>query len=219
VTAAQGQLAPRPDHAVFRTTEHADIDVLSAVIADAFHDLAVSRWLITDPADRRARFPGYFRLYVQNAMEHGIVYTTTGRDAVALWSESTGSATPPDTYRSQLAAITGPWLDRFQVFDHQLDVHHPAGPLHHHLAILAVRPDRQRHGIGAALLDAHHTQLDAAQIPGYLEASDQHTRRIYLTHGYTDTGTPIQLPGGPVMHPMDRTPRARGDANHARPHD
>ena len=38
--------------------------VLSQVIADAFVDLAVSRWLIPDPAARRRIFPGYFRLYV-----------------------------------------------------------------------------------------------------------------------------------------------------------
>src|ERR1019366_527375 len=36
--------------------------VLSQVIADAFTDLAVSRWLIPDPAVRHRIFPGYFRL-------------------------------------------------------------------------------------------------------------------------------------------------------------
>jgi hypothetical protein len=41
--------------------------VLSQVIADAFADLAVSRWLIPDPAARRRIFPGYFRLYVEHA--------------------------------------------------------------------------------------------------------------------------------------------------------
>ena len=45
---------------VIRATE-ADLDVLSQVIADAFHDVAPSRWLITDPGARQQIFPGYFR--------------------------------------------------------------------------------------------------------------------------------------------------------------
>ena len=45
----------------------ADLDILSQVIADAFHPLAPSRWLVGDPAERRRIFPGYFRLYVEHA--------------------------------------------------------------------------------------------------------------------------------------------------------
>jgi hypothetical protein len=63
----------------------ADLDALSELIADAFHRLAVSRWLITDPYARRRIFPGYFRLLVAYAMVAGVAYTTPGRDAVALW--------------------------------------------------------------------------------------------------------------------------------------
>jgi hypothetical protein len=37
-----------------------------------------------------------------------------------------------------------PWTERFLAFDEALDRHHPAGLPHHHLAILAVRPGRQR---------------------------------------------------------------------------
>jgi len=59
--------------------------VLSQVIADAFVDLAVSRWLVPDPAARRRIFPGYFRLSVEHALAGGIVCTTPGQDSVALW--------------------------------------------------------------------------------------------------------------------------------------
>jgi hypothetical protein len=38
--------------------------VLSQVIAEAFHDLPPSHWLIADPDVRRRVFPGYFRIYV-----------------------------------------------------------------------------------------------------------------------------------------------------------
>lgn len=82
-----------------------------------------------------------------------------------------------------------------------------AGIPHHHLAILAVRPDKQGQGTGTALLHAHHASLDTAGIPAYLEASDLRTRRLYLAHGYEDNGPPIHLAGGGLMYPMWRQRR------------
>jgi GNAT superfamily N-acetyltransferase len=189
--------------------DEADLDMLSQVIAGAFHPLAPSRWLIADPAARAKAFPGYFRLYVEHAMAHGVVYTTAGRAAAALWIPAAGHAAgQPAGYRARLSAVTGSWLDRFLAFDAALDARHPAGIPHHHLAILAVRPDRQGQGAGTALLRFHHQILDRdAGAPAYLEASDLRTRRIYLRHGYTDHGPPIRLPGGPLMYPMWRQGR------------
>jgi GNAT superfamily N-acetyltransferase len=186
-----------------------DADVLSQVIADAFFGLAVSRWLIPDPHSRRAIFPGYFRIHVDHALAEGLVLTTPARDATALWIPvgSPGPGGNPTGYHDRLAAETGPHLARFEALDEQFDRHHPVGPAHEHLAILAVRPDRQRLGIGTALMNARHAVLDRAGRPAYLEASDRAKRDIYLAHGYTDSGDPIHLPGGPAMYPMWRLPR------------
>lgn len=190
--------------------EAADIETLSRLIADAFHPLAPSEWLIADPAARREIFPGYFRLYVEHAMEHGMVCTTADRDAAALWIQ-VGEKVPDmlTDYDSRLSSEVGPWLGRFQAFDAILDARHPAGVPHHHLAILAVRPDRQGQGTGTAILRGYHELLDEAGTPAYLEASDPRTRRIYLRHGYADHGAPIQLPDGPQMHPMWREPHVK----------
>jgi GNAT superfamily N-acetyltransferase len=202
----------------------ADIEVLSQMIAEAFFPLPPCEWLIPDETARREIFPSYFRMYVEHALADGIVHTTPGRDAAALWIPL-GTQLPdlPAGYLEQLARVTGPWADRFTVFDGALDVHHLTGTAHHHLAILAVRPGRQGHGTGTALLDAHHAVLDQHRITAYLEASDGRTRRLYLGHGYGDHGTPIDLhdglltgsdrqpPGPPAgearMHPMVRYPR------------
>jgi hypothetical protein len=72
---------PVGPHAGVVPADAADLDTISQLIADAFHGLAPSRWLITDPAARRKIFPGYFRLYVEHALAHGVVYTTTDRAA------------------------------------------------------------------------------------------------------------------------------------------
>ena len=105
----------------------ADLEVLSELIADAFHRLAVSRWLIADPYARRRIFPGYFRLLVAYAMVAGLAHTTPGRDAVALWLPAgPGVPGPPTGHRQRLAAATAPWTGRFAVFDRVLEEHHPA---------------------------------------------------------------------------------------------
>jgi GNAT superfamily N-acetyltransferase len=192
-------------------------DTLSQVIADAFFDLAVSQWLIPDRAARRRIFPGYFRLYVEHALAGGIVCTTPGQDAVALWLPAEEEpAPPPEDYDEQLAAVTGPWIDRFRAFDQALEGRHPGGFAHHRLAILAVRPDRQGQGIGTTLLRAHHATLDSDGIPAYLEAASMPSRRLYRAEGYDDHGELIVLPGA-AMYPMIRQPRPGSQDGQAAP--
>jgi len=207
VTALDGQAGVQPNDRVIQA-DAADAGVLSQVIADAFHDLAPSRWLIPDESARRQIFPGYFRLFVEHALASGVVHTTPAREAVTLWLP-VGENGPDQLagYEERLAAATYPWTYRFRAFDAALDLRHPVGVGHHHLAMLAVRPDVQGQGIGTALLCAHHARLDDLGVPAYLEASDQRTRRIYLASGYADYGPVIRLPGGPAMHPMWRQAR------------
>jgi GNAT superfamily N-acetyltransferase len=187
----------------------ADLDALSQVIAEAFHPLAPSRWLLPNPVIRRSVFPGYFRLYLEHALAFGVIHTTADRSAAALWIR-VGPEPPAQlaSYDIRLAALAGPWTERFRAFDAALEQHQPAGVVHHHLTLLAVRPDRQGQGIGTGLLRHYHQALDRdGREPAFLEASDLRTRRIYQRHGYTDHGGPIELPGGPFMYPMTRAPR------------
>jgi GNAT superfamily N-acetyltransferase len=187
----------------------ADLDSLSRVIADAFFDLPPSQWLVPDPDARREIFPAYFRLYVEDALANGVVHTTSDRAAVALWFRvGQRPAVRPPGYGEWLAAVAGARIDRFLVFDEALDRLCPAGMPHHHLAILAVRPDRQAQGCGTMLLDAYHQLLDhGAQEPAHLEAADLRARKLYLRHGYADRASLIQLPEGPLMYPMLRERR------------
>lgn len=178
-----------------------DVDVLSAVIGVAFHDLPPSPWLIADEASRWRIFPGYFRLFVEHALATGTVHTTPRRNAVALWMPAdSGPPAPPDDYVERLAVITEPWTARFLQFDAALDACHPTGLPHHYLAMLAVRPDRQGRGIGTALLRYHHLVLDRTGISAYLEASSPRNRALYLRQGYADHGSPSPVhtvPPGP----------------------
>jgi GNAT superfamily N-acetyltransferase len=185
----------------------ADTTALSQVIAEAFHDLPPAWWLIPGPGRRREVFPAYFALLIEHALATGVVHTTRGRAAAALWLPvgADGPGQPGNGYRARLAQVTGPDATRFVAFDAELDDHHPTGTAHHHLAILADRPDAQGQGIGTALLRAHHATLDQHATPAYLEASSERSHDWYLRHGYADTGPPYHLPGGgPPMWPMWR---------------
>jgi GNAT superfamily N-acetyltransferase len=204
--ASPARPVPRPG---VITAGPADADALSDLIAVAFLHLPPSRWLIGDPAARRAIFPSYFAIHVEHALAIGIVHTTPGRTAAALWLPVTAAGlAPPAGYDTRLANATGRWHTAFTAFDATLDRHHPADTAHHHLALLAVHPHHQGQGTGSMLLAGHHAALDHERIPAYLEAATVRTRRLYTRHGYhLRPDAPIRLPGdGPLMWPMWREP-------------
>jgi ribosomal protein S18 acetylase RimI-like enzyme len=190
--------------------EASDLNPLSELLADAFVDLPPASWLIGDETARRKIFPAYFRIHLEHALEHGLVYTTPDWAGVAVWLPvGVEPPTPPDGYEGRLAAVTAPWTGQFIAFDAAVAGRHPAGKEHHHLALLGVGRGRQRRGIGSMLLQAHHKRLDQDGLPAYLEASSRDNRKLYLRHWYVDLGPPINLPDGPSLFPMWREPQGR----------
>jgi GNAT superfamily N-acetyltransferase len=192
-----------------RRADPAEAEALAYVIAEAFHDLPVCRWLVPDPTQRRDVLPPQFQIYVEHGIEHGTVHTTDDLDAVAVWFANAPEEVPdiPD-YEARLAAACGPHTARFQLLDEAMHEAHPAGRPHEHLALLAVSSTRQRAGLGSALLQAHHQDLDAQGTAAYLEASSPRSRSLYLRHGYVDAGRTVTVPGGPdpTMWPLWRDP-------------
>jgi GNAT superfamily N-acetyltransferase len=171
------------------------------VLAAAFADSDVGRWLGGSAADRAT----HFGTAVDGAFAHGIVRTADEEGAVvgaALWFP----------YPESSAALPHPveGVERLALLERLLAERHPAEPAHHHLAYLGVRPDRQRQGVGSYLLIGHHAYLHVADLPAYLEANDPRNRRLYLRHGYSDMGPPIVLPTGIPIWPMWRPPTPAG---------
>ncbi len=196
--------------AMFRdivAAEPGDAWKLSTVVAAAFQPLAVCRWLIPHAIQRRVALPAYFRILVEHALTVGSIDTTPERTAAALWLPvGPDGPEPPERYEQRLKEAVGPHVERFEILDEQFEAHHPLGAGHQYLAILAVHPDHQRQGLGRALLEHRHRQLDQTGSPAYLEASDETNRAWYARHGYHDIDSPIRLPDGPEMLPMWRDP-------------
>lgn len=193
-----------------RTATHDQLAEVTDLVADAFNPLSVSEWLVADPRTRHVCQRGQFGLVVEHAMEHGVVHLTEDRCAAAVWFDRTGAVPEPRDYDRRLREACGRHTPRFATLDAAFEEHHPESR-HHHLAFLAVRPDRQGEGIGTAVLDHHHRELDRNATAAYLEASDAGTRDLYARHGYRVISV-IDLPDGPSMWPMWRDPAPEGSA-------
>lgn len=178
---------------------------VAGLLAEAFEPLAVSAWLVSDPDGRRRVLAANFQIFVELAFPYGHVEITDEFDAAAVWFHGSEFPAPPD-YESRLLDACGQWVDRFRILDEYFAAHHPH-EAHHHLAFLGVQPNHQGGGIGSVLMGAHHRRLDEAGIPGYLEASSERARDLYLRHGYRLLGEPFHLPDGPPFWPMWREPR------------
>lgn len=187
-----------------RTATAADADVLVPLLAAAFAEGALADWLVPDPADRPRINEAYFADAFRYEVEGGKVYTNDALTGVAFWSHRVDAQELPAERKEALHQLTGPYAERFCWLEQAFADRHPT-PSHHYLAFLAVAPEQQGKGIGAALLKAYHTQhLDPRGLPAYLEATNPRNRALYRQHGYVD-GPELVLPdGGPALYPMWR---------------
>lgn len=192
-----------------RPATYADRDAVTTLLVEAFLESPIGDWLIPDLANRRQVYIDYFRIHVDDALADGIIDVTAGDlEGAALWYPRIQHVPSAVDYDIRLAAACGKWLERFQLIDELFGREHP-DLAHHYLAFVGVHPSRQREGIGSALLDHHHAELDAHDLPAYLEASTEQSRDLYVRHGYAlAASAPLYLPNGPPLWPMWREPAA-----------
>jgi GNAT superfamily N-acetyltransferase len=191
-----------------RRAEPHEAGQLAQVVAEAFFDLIVCRWLVPDPAERRRVLRPDFEIIVEHGIQHGTVDTTDDLDAVAVWfSDAPEGMGEIRDYDARLVAAVAPHTERFVQLDDVMHDSHPTERPHEYLSLLAVSPAAQQAGLGSALLKTRHDELDAKGIPAYLEASSRRSRALYLRNGYVEVGTPLVVPDGPeIMYPLWREP-------------
>jgi ribosomal protein S18 acetylase RimI-like enzyme len=170
-----------------RPATEAELPAVGQFIALCFDHLEQNRSLVPDPRARLRVMGKFFTLLTVHAPLCGKVDVIDdpagGLAAVAVWFDRTREMLEIPDYDERLARLAGPWLPNFQALDEVFDKHHPVDP-HWHLAFLAVHPDRRRHGLGGALMDATHEDL--GRTPAYLEATNEENIRLYHRHGYAD---------------------------------
>jgi GNAT superfamily N-acetyltransferase len=187
--------------------EARDAGWIADLIGGEFQHLGPALWLVPDPTARARILPRNFRIYVEHALAHGEVQVTADRSAAAVWvPRGLRDLPPPENYDQRLKDACEDCIDRFLLLDELFDKHHPEAP-HEYLALLAVRSDVQRQGIGSRMLATRHAELDRDGVAAFLEASSPGSRDLYARHGYVLNREPYGVPSGALFWPMWREAR------------
>ncbi|GLH99880.1 N-acetyltransferase [Phytohabitans aurantiacus] len=171
-------------------------------------------WLIPDRGERKAVFGRYWQALVDPVLSGRVdgwfVDVTDPVDAVAVWQDHTPSQTAQSNVDDELLnAAYGRHADRFRLREAVLAHHRPSQP-HRGLVWMGVRPDRQRQGLGSALLRhaLRSMDTDSDGAATYLVAVCSPAREFFMRHGYQlHQPAPLFLPdSGPALWPLWRDP-------------
>ncbi len=203
------------------------IDPLAALLARAFDDDPMMGWVFPDPARRPADLRLLFAANLRHAARHGRVDrhpdggATTG---VALWLGPeafpmsvaqvllSGHALLP--FRISLTSLRR--LRRLNAYAHMQHAR-AAGGAHWYLHGIGVDPERQREGIGMALLRLGLERADRDHLPCYLETARESRLPFYARLGFR-VAIPGRLPpDGPPVFSLLRPAAVKRPAEVKRP--
>lgn len=203
--------APEPR---LRPVEAGDVAELSACLARAFDDDPVSHFLFPNERTHRVRLERYFRWQFAHVfLPKGESWTTDDLAGASLWIPPRRPSPSVFQALSQLATVTrilGRQTGRALRLLEQLDSVHPK-VVHCYLGTIGTDPERQRSGIGSALMEVVLSRLDQEAMPAYLESSKEENLSFYHRHGFEVTGE-VGRSGGdiPRIWLMWREPRPGG---------
>jgi GNAT superfamily N-acetyltransferase len=184
--------------------------MLARTLARAFADDPVSAWFFPRDGGREERLArAYERVFLRRiALPREATFAVAGHAGVAMWlppARAHLGAAEQLRLLPALAAACGRDVSRALRGMSAMDAVHPHEP-HWYLWLLGVVPERQREGLGSALLAEVLDRCDRDRVPAYLEATTSRNRALYLRHGFEDAGE-LRLPGdGPRLWPMWREP-------------
>lgn len=192
-------------HRVIRV-ERSERAAVAAMLAGAFRDDPLSRWIYADHPSRLRWVRADFRLRLAQHGPDRRTFATDDLSGAAVWAA-------PGFWkghtRGQLRAIPALWRvalnqERISAVQRELDRRHP-GPPHLYLALLGVDERRRREGIGGAVLAPTLIEADERRLPAYVEAGSLEAAEFYGTLGF-DLHGEVRLRGAPVVYLMWREP-------------
>jgi GNAT superfamily N-acetyltransferase len=181
-----------------RRATAADLDAIVTTLVDSHVDYVWERWTLPGP-DRRERLTELIRVDLARlGIPYREVWLHDDAAAVAVWVPTAAVAAPPDALatvsRAAMAAFgeRRPDIDAVEVV---LRAHRPAAP-HWFLATMGTRPERQRQGLGRAVLAPVLDELDRAGVAACLETSSTANVAFYSTLGFEPVAHLDRLPAG-----------------------
>lgn len=181
--------------------ERGDAEELAFVLAEAFHDDALTRWIVPDGEVRRRVLPDFFRVFVDLSLAHGSVFTTSERDGVLLALPPGASplcARQEREIARRMRDVLGEGAERMAEISARQVEHHPREP-HWYISFCGVL--HARTGVGRLLATGF---LERCTGPMYVEASSAAGLAGAHLMGFRPLGGRIQIPDGPQLVPMWR---------------
>jgi GNAT superfamily N-acetyltransferase len=185
-----------------------DHAALTGVLARAFDDDPIMRWVFPSPR-HRARYGGeFFRWWLWRTARDPVTWTMHGLTGAAIWAlPDRWQVTLPQLAR--LVRWTGRgigWRGPLVTWGmSKVEWNHPRGK-HLYLGVLGVEPRRQGTGVGSQLIAPGLELCDREGLPAYLETGRERNIAFYARHGFRVTGR-LTLPNGPPVWLMRRDPR------------
>jgi GNAT superfamily N-acetyltransferase len=185
-----------------------DSRALVEMLARAFYDDPVFKWLFPDDAKRLDQSKRYFEGRARILLRQGETYTVEGASAAAMWARPGEWHDPPlDVMRQfvHLVPALGRRIPRSLQGLRLIEERHPKTP-HWYLSVLGTEPARQGQGLGSAVLQPVLDECDRLEIGAYLETGTERNVQFYTRHGFRVTEQ-IHMPDGPPMWLMWREPK------------
>jgi ribosomal protein S18 acetylase RimI-like enzyme len=191
-----------------RPAREEDVEPLAAMLARAFQDDPVTRWVYASDRRRPHWSQRFFRWQVRRLLHQDATWTVDDGAGAALWAlpgrwrEETRETL--NLLRLTLPGVL-PRLPRVLVGLGQVEARHPAGR-HLYLAVLGVDPDRQGEGLGSRVIQPGLDLCDQERLPAYLETGKERNVAFYGRHGF-EVVDRLDLPRGPPVWFLWREPR------------
>jgi GNAT superfamily N-acetyltransferase len=191
-----------------RPARDGDVDRLAVVLARAFHDDPVTRWVYASERRRPFWATRFFAWQLRRLIPQDVTWTTAEGDAgAALWAlPGRWREDARDTLSLLRLTLPGvlPRMPRILRGLGQVEVRHPV-ERHLYLAVLGVDPDQQGTGVGSRLIRPGLDLCDRERLPAYLETGKEANLAFYGRHGFHVLDR-LELPKGPPVWFLWREP-------------
>ena len=196
-----------------RPARRTDVSDLGQVLARAFQDDPVFRWLQPDADRRAATTPGFFAAMARHHFLGGggveVAHSENGIGAATLWGPPGRWQQQPHEQVAMLPAVLRAFRGRLgaaRALSEEMKRNHPEEP-HWYLAVIGSDPQVRGGGFGRALMLSRLERCDAEAAPAYLESSHPDNIPYYQRFGFELMGEFRAPGGGPSLWPMLRQPR------------
>lgn len=196
---------------------------VAQVLADAFYEDPVARFVYPDDEGRVAWLTAAFEVQARLGLIYGRVYATDDYGGVAVWlTPSSGRLSLWSFIRAGglrlLLRSSVDVLNRVRRLPGTAQKLHRqcVSQRHWYLLLLAVKPERQGQGIGTRLLQPVLKTADGDSVPCYLETANERTIAFYERHGFSICSEG-DIAGGPHLWGMLRRSGSASSAHTATP--